>query len=110
MNEEDFAAATRYRIVPRERLCFMPGIGIDIEAQQIPAACSVAAVRQELGVGENDTLFLCIAEFIPRKRHADLLRAFARLGINGAHLALAGSGPLQGKMEQLTGSSESPKE
>jgi glycosyltransferase involved in cell wall biosynthesis len=45
-------------------------------------------------------VFLVIAEFIPRKRHADVLRAFAQLPPKN-HLVLAGSGPLMAATKNL---------
>ena len=103
MNSEDFEAARRYRIVPADRLVFMPGIGVDPE-QFSPAAVppdEVVGVRASLGVDGNAPLFLVIAEFIPRKRHCDALQAFARLGRPDAHLAFAGNGPLMPDMQRL---------
>jgi glycosyltransferase involved in cell wall biosynthesis len=85
----------------------MPGIGVDTERYR-PEAVSQAQVRQvrdELGLGTEDRLFLMVAELIPRKRHGDLLQAFAQMprpqarGV--AHLALAGDGPLLEQMKAL---------
>lgn len=104
MNREDEAAARRYRIVPPERLHYMPGIGLDLNrytAEAVPQA-EVERVRAELGLTEEQPLFSVVAEFIPRKRHQDALLAFAQLNHPTARLALAGSGRLEPELRALT--------
>lgn len=103
INREDEEAAKRYRIVPTERTRYMPGIGVDIEHYSPNAVpeIEVLRVRQELGLALVTPLFLLVAEFIPRKRHHDVLKAFARLGRTEVHLAFAGDGLLMKEMQQL---------
>lgn len=103
MNREDEAAAKRYSLVPAERVRYMPGIGVDMQHYNLNAVsdAEVVQVRQELGLAANTQLFLSIAEFIPRKRHRDVLTAFAKLARPKAHLAFAGTGPLMQQMQQL---------
>jgi glycosyltransferase involved in cell wall biosynthesis len=103
INREDEEAARRHRIVPPDRVCYMPGIGVD-PGRYDPArvdAGEVARVRAELRVPPGGPLFTLVGEFIPRKRHRDALRAFARLAHPEARLALAGDGPLLGPMKEL---------
>lgn len=102
MNDEDFAAARRHGIVPESRLHHIAGIGVDTRhytATAVPDE-AVAAFRAEIGVGPTTPLVLCIAELIPRKRHKDLLDAFAAVGRRNAHLVLAGSGTLMVNLRQ----------
>jgi len=103
INREDEAAAKRYRLVPQDRLRYVPGVGVDLEAFH-PGKIEedeVVRVRQELGLAAEESLFVIAAEFNPGKRHADALRAFAKLGREDAHLALAGAGRLQQEMAAL---------
>jgi glycosyltransferase involved in cell wall biosynthesis len=58
------------------------------------AAEDVLRVREELGLGLADSLFLMVAEFNPGKRHRDAVAALARQRRPDVHLALAGTGPL----------------
>jgi len=106
INREDEAAARRFRIVPGERVRWMPGIGVDL-GKYSPRAVSEDALRRlraELGLGE-DPVALMVGEFVPGKRHADLLRAFAvarrRPELARARLLLAGRGPLSEEVEKL---------
>lgn len=106
MNHEDAAAVARWNVLPPDRVWWMPGIGVDLNRygpEAVPAP-EVRALRAELGV-EDAPWFLMIAEFTARKRHADLLHAFARLATNpavpSATLVLAGTGPLEGPTREL---------
>lgn len=103
MNKEDYEASLRYRIVQPGRVVFMPGIGVDLRSYShhaIPAA-EAQRLRGELRLDPQSRLFLMVAEFIPRKRHVDALRALARLKRPDAVLAFAGDGPLIEKMRML---------
>ena len=102
INDEDYEAAKRLQIVPLERLTFMPGIGIDVSQYSIEAVSDerLSQLREELRLKDAGSIFLQVAEFIPRKRHGDLLRAFSQLKCPST-LLLAGPGPLQGEMRNL---------
>jgi glycosyltransferase involved in cell wall biosynthesis len=105
MNAEDAAAAERWRLLPRERIRLMPGIGVDLRhysAERVDPA-QVSALRDALGIG-HDPCFLMVGEFIARKRQHDLLRAFATISpdpsLPRAHLIFAGTGPMLGKARE----------
>lgn len=105
INDEDFAAATRLRLVPPDRLWYMPGIGVPLDAyspERVPDS-AVTAVRAELGLASGAPLFLMVAAFNRGKRHADALRAMVRLcrAAPAAHLAFAGSGPREQACREL---------
>ncbi|MEB3178764.1 MAG: glycosyltransferase [Nostocaceae cyanobacterium] len=103
INREDEEAAKRNRLVPEDRVRYIPGPGLDMERfnRNLVPSEDIAPVRQELGLHPETPLFLAVAEFIPRKRHRDMLKAFARLARRDVHLALAGTGPLMEQMRQL---------
>lgn len=103
INRTDEQAAIRHRLAPPERVWYMPGIGVDLTHYRPDrvAAAEATTLRLLMGVAPDAALFLMIAEFIPRKRHADALQAFARLERQDAHLALAGTGPLLESMRRL---------
>ncbi|MFT3912886.1 MAG: glycosyltransferase [Anaeromyxobacteraceae bacterium] len=101
MNEEDMAAARRHRIVPEERLRFMPGIGVDLSIYGGPPASSEQRLASlaDTGLPPGAPYVLVVAEFIPRKRHADVVGAMRRLldrhPDSPLHVLLAGRGPLE---------------
>lgn len=59
-------------------------------------------LRQSLGISPDDDIVCSIAGFRPEKLHHILLAAFAKLleGRDGAHLLLAGAGPLENRLRQ----------
>ncbi len=103
INRDDEKAAAFYGIVPPGRICFMPGIGVDTEYYN-PGKVSEAEIehlRRELNLKTGQPLFVMVAEFNSNKRHRDALAALALLETTGAHLALAGVGPLLEQTRQL---------
>jgi glycosyltransferase involved in cell wall biosynthesis len=101
INEEDLQAAKQYRIVDPGRVRYMPGIGVDT-ARYDPSRIDQGAVSdlwQSLQLDEDSVVFLMMAEFIERKRHKDALLALGQLNDRRVHLAFAGDGRLQGRME-----------
>ena len=104
INREDEIAAKKHRLLPPENIYYTPGIGLDINYYNRDrlSASEITTVRDELQLAPTDSLLLCIAEFIPRKRHSDIIQALKKLNRPDIHLALAGSGDLQTEIEQLT--------
>lgn len=103
INQEDEAAAKKYKFLPSERIYYTRGIGVDTDyyAAGKVEPSKLARVRQELSLSDADSLLLCIAEFTPRKRHQDLLTALAKVANPQIHLALAGEGVLKPAMKKL---------
>ena len=101
INHEDHQAARQHRLVPPDRVWYMPGIGVDTGLYNPERVHDTACVRKELGLLPRDRLFLMIAEIIPRKRHRDAVAALARLRRADAHLAIAGDGPLREQVARL---------
>jgi glycosyltransferase involved in cell wall biosynthesis len=80
--------------IDRRRLRYIPN-GVDVERW-----------RPDLtGRRESTPVVLCVARFVPRKRHQDLLRAVAMLRDRGVRLQLKliGHGPTLSEMRRLVG-------
>ncbi|RKJ77983.1 MULTISPECIES: glycosyltransferase family 4 protein [unclassified Pyramidobacter] len=103
INREDYDAAQKHRIVPRENVALMPGIGVDLSRYSRGAVsdAQVAAAREEMRLTPEDRYILMIAEFNPGKRHRDAVRALARIEEPRLHLAFAGQGPLFAETQAL---------
>ena len=101
INEQDLDAAQRLRLVPREHLVYMPGIGIDLDwYKPTPALVGrAAATRRSLGVPPEAPLLSIVAELTARKQHDVALQALALVGRGDVHLALAGDGPRRATLE-----------
>jgi glycosyltransferase involved in cell wall biosynthesis len=103
INREDEEAAKKYRLVPPERLHYMPGIGVDTSfynPDQV-STTELRRLREELSLAPEDRVFLMVAEFASRKRHRDALAAFAVLARDDTRLVFAGAGPEMAKMRAL---------
>ncbi|MGL4609444.1 MAG: glycosyltransferase family 4 protein [Trueperaceae bacterium] len=103
MNREDEGAVKTHKIVPEDRLMYMPGIGVDIKKYSPERASDddVKKLRTDLGLKDNERFFLMIAEFNPGKRHRDALNAFAKLNRPDVYFVTAGVGPLEEEMKAL---------
>lgn len=95
INDEDHAAALKYRIVPRRRLTLMPGIGVDTEwysRSSVPAD-EIASARERLGIDPSAPLFALVGELSLRKRPFDVVAAFGQMKHRDCHLVILGDGP-----------------
>lgn len=103
INHEDEDAARRLGTISEERIHYMPGIGVDLDIYNPLSVSSddISEIRKKLGLQSNNQLFGMIAEFIPRKRHQDVLQALKVLNRSNVHLAFAGTGPLMDAIRQL---------
>ncbi|HAZ30432.1 TPA: glycosyltransferase family 1 protein [Candidatus Acetothermia bacterium] len=100
MNSEDLAWAKRMGFVEGVNLFFVHGVGVDLTRHSV-ATGGREAVRAELGLRPQDLVVTCVAEFIPRKNHAQLLSAWPHVirEIPNAHLLLVGDGWLRASLE-----------
>jgi len=92
MNEEDFEHGKKLGFVPGKNLFFVHGVGVELERFH-----SVnSSLRKELGIGEEEVVATCVAEFTPTKNHAFLLSAWEKVAKRcaHAHLILVGDGEL----------------
>lgn len=103
INSEDESAARKAGLVREGRLHYQPGIGVDTAqfSGRGHHAADVAGLRAELSLPQEARLVTMIAEFIPRKRHVDVIEALAQLDDPAVHLLLAGAGPLRSEIEAL---------
>lgn len=103
MNREDEDAARQHGIVPSGRLHFMDGIGVDTAEYGALRVKTIQVERlmEELRVPPFSELLILVAELIPRKRPADVIRALAKMEHRHAQLLIAGTGPLRGELALL---------
>ncbi len=95
--ESDIEKGARLRILDRERALTVYN---GIELPQLPGV--PGRFREECGVGSDALLLLCAGRFHEQKDHATLLSAFALVlrECPQAHLALVGSGELEGALRE----------
>jgi len=96
INQEDFENAQRMGFQPQKNLFFVKGVGVPLK-EIIKSSLDVNNdIRKELGIREGDIIITCIAEFIPRKNHLFLLKAWSEIArrYDNIHLLLVGKGKL----------------
>lgn len=103
INRDDEREALRHRIVPPQRLRYMPGIGVDLSyyAEDRVTPAQLRALRDEIGVPHDAPLLVMVGEFNPGKRHRDAVRALAAARRLDVHLVLLGVGPLMDDVRAL---------
>lgn len=104
INREDLDAVKGKQLIKRERLRFMPGIGVE-RSRYSHSSVSEADLNRlygELGIDAGTPVLLMVGEFVERKRHADAIRAFSKIDRPRAKLVLAGTGPLLEAMKRLS--------
>ena len=102
INEEDYKSAISKKLIAAGKVKRLPGIGVDSSLFD-PTAYSdwdVQALRDELGIPERTKVLLMAAEFIPRKRHSDAIRAMELLERDDVCLLFAGSGRLEDSLKE----------
>ncbi len=94
MNQEDYINAQKMGFKPKENLFFVHGVGVDLQQITKLSLIDNTDIREELNINDEDIVISCIAEFIPRKNHIFLLKAWDKItqDINNAHLLLIGDG------------------
>jgi glycosyltransferase involved in cell wall biosynthesis len=102
LTARDEQAALRLRLVPRERLSMIPGVGIDLDhyAPTPDLLDRARVVRSDLGLPDDARLFTAVARLDPGKNHAAAVRAVATLDPS-THLVCAGPGPEQERLRAL---------
>ncbi|HVB33509.1 MAG TPA: glycosyltransferase [Patescibacteria group bacterium] len=81
--------------VPEEKMFFTP-LAVDnafFQAEQRHLAPQREAIRRKLGIPSGAVVFLYVGRLNLRKGLLDLLRAFAALSAESAHLMFVGDGP-----------------
>jgi glycosyltransferase involved in cell wall biosynthesis len=103
MNREDARSVQESGLIAPHRMRFMPGIGVDRGRYSSSSVSQkeLDALYAELGISSETPLFLMLAEFVARKRHADAIRAFSKVPHPRARLLLGGGGPLLEGMKRL---------
>jgi glycosyltransferase involved in cell wall biosynthesis len=88
--------------IPAERVAVVPNF-VDEDAFQVPTAEERQGMRARLGVDAGDTVVGIIANLLPVKDHASLLRAIAALtpAWPKLRLVLVGDGPERPALESL---------
>ena len=99
MNGEDHRRAQTFHA---KRTEMINGVGIDLSRFTVASADQKEQIRRELGLQEGETFAFTVGNVIPRKNQAVLIRAVKELCDPGFHLFIAGDGPLDEALKDLS--------
>ena len=104
INKDDQEAAIEYRIVSKEKLIYMPGIGVDCSSYDpdIIKEDDLLRLRDEIGLDKNAKYFLMVGEFNENKCQSEAVKALYKLNKPNVHLVLAGTGPTMTAVRKLS--------
>jgi len=80
---------------------FVPSVGVDIVGlEQRARSISRSEKRKELGISEQSTVLITIAELIPRKNHIQVLKALSKLNKTNFHYLVVGNGESEQQLKK----------
>lgn len=101
INEEDYKAAQKFKLRKNGKVFFVPGVGVDIVGlEQRIASIDRSEKRKELGISEQSTVLITVAELIPRKNHIQVLKALSKLNKTNFHYLIVGNGESEQQLEK----------
>ena len=97
INREDFSRAKTFHC---KNVRYIPGVGVDIRRIQ-KLNIDKQHKKESIGVPADKVLILSAGELIPRKNHAVIIKALAKLQNPDIYYAIAGKGPLETELRNL---------
>ena len=95
INQEDFEAAKKFRMKKGGKVCFIPGVGIDLNGFMIPELELRKKKRAELGLQEDDIALISMGDLVARKNYGFALEVIASAKNPKLHYLVCGDGPEQ---------------
>lgn len=98
INRMDYALACRK--FSTKKIVQIPGVGVDLS--QFTYAEKTTDLRAEFGLPPEARIVFSVGELNKNKNHQVIIRAIAHLSDPSVHYFLAGNGPLESALKQLT--------
>lgn len=96
INMEDFHHAEKMSV---ERAAYIHGIGVD--TSRLKSGLKTCAIREEIGITDNDFLALSVGELNSNKNHQVVIRALGKMQRKDIHYAICGRGSLLDDLKEL---------
>jgi len=102
INDEDYQAALGFRGMRRERVRYIPGIGVDVDAYSRNGVQpqQTAEILSELEIPKGAFKIAMVAEFSPVKRHEHLFKALVHVKDPRVIVILAGDGEAESHLRR----------
>lgn len=98
MNREDYAIAQKFHV---RKVMNVNGVGMDMSRFVEASHEDKCAVREELGLKENQVFAISVAQLIARKNHTVLIQAVAKRNDPDFHLFILGDGSQEEELREL---------
>ena len=97
INQEDYERVSSWNTCKVE---YIPGIGVDTAALK-NVTINRQDVRRELGLSDDDFVFMSTGQISVRKNHETIIRAIAKIGDKKVKYLIVGFGELEKKLRYL---------
>jgi len=100
INHEDYEQAKKFKLKPNGRVCYIPGVGIDLSKYQIEKTFRTS-VRESLRLGQNDIAVFSMGDLVARKNYGVAIKAIKEANNKKIHYFICGEGPEHNKLVAL---------
>lgn len=97
INQEDYERVSSWNTCKVE---YIPGIGVDTAAFK-NVTINRQDIRRELGLSDDDFVFMSTGQISVRKNHETIIRAIAKIGDKKVKYLIVGFGELEKKLRYL---------
>lgn len=99
INKEDYDFSLSH--MHAEKVCYVPGIGVDIDRFSSKAIQDKTEKRKEIGIPKESVMLLSVGEISERKNHEVIVRALSKIKTKNVHYCLVGFGAKKEFLEKL---------
>ena len=101
INQEDFKAASKFKLKERGKVFYIPGVGLDINKIQ-SVKIDIKKKKDELNIKPDQVVVLSVGELNENKNHSVILNALSQVhNIDFVYL-ICGTGPFLSKLINLS--------
>lgn len=97
LNEEDYRRACRFPV--RGQVKKVPGVGIDLEKNQVLSTEKRQEMRKKFGVSETDFMLVSVGELNANKNHMQMIRMLKRHPQPDIKYIICGMGTMQSEIQ-----------
>lgn len=99
MNQEDYETARTFKLRNNGKVFKVHGVGINLSDYQNIYTDRVKK-REELGLKENDIVFVSAGDIVPRKNYKVAIEAISKAKLQNVHYLICGVGPEMDKLRR----------
>ena len=101
MNQEDYAAAKKFKLRKGGKVYFVHGVGITLKDFEGLSHLRQSK-RQEMGVSDEDIVLISMGDLVPRKNYGAAIRAIAKANDPRLQYMICGKGPELENLQNLS--------